>query len=348
VTKTYDAFNAVDSPALNALPSKRLPALHKLDLTSIPSKHRQALHKQSNLFARFVVGCIIAAAPRLCAAQAADVPYVPTPPNVVEAMLDLAKVTANDFLIDLGSGDGRIVIAAAKKYGARGLGVELDGALVSEARREAERQGVGSRVEFRAENLFITDIARATVITTYLFPSVNVELRPRIFAELKPGTRIVSHEFDFGNWQPDARITIAVPNKPYGAPQSDVMLWIVPANAAGRWQWRMALEGTAVVCEATFEQTFQALRGTARVGGMPAEIREPRLRGNEIRFTLVAQLNGKAVRQEFVGRISADAMMGKTRSPRARSEAEWRAERIAYAEINIDAAADAAALAYEP
>jgi hypothetical protein len=294
------------------------------------------------------VGCIIAAAPRLCAAQAADVPYVPTPPNVVEAMLDLAKVTPDDFLIDLGSGDGRIVIAAAKKYGARGMGVELDGALVSQAQREAERQGVSGKVEFRAENLFITDIARATVITTYLFPGVNLELRPRIFAELKPGTRIVSHEFDFGNWKPDARVTIPVPNKRYGPPRSDVMLWIVPANAAGRWQWRTALEGRPVDCEATFEQTFQELRGTANVSGAPAQVQESRIRGAEIRFILVAQVNGKTVRQEFTGRISGDAMRGITRSPQAASAAEWQAKRISHAAINIDAAADGAALAHEP
>jgi hypothetical protein len=335
-TRTCDALSAVSSPAFKALPSKRLPALRKKsDLAPIK-------------LVRVIAGCIVASAPQLCAAQAADVPYVPTPSNVVEAMLDLAKITPNDFLIDLGSGDGRIVIAAAKKYGARGMGVELDGALVSEARREAARQGVAGKVEFRAENLFITDIARATVITTYLFPSVNLELRPRIFSDLKPGTRIVSHEFDFGAWKPDTRITIAVPNKPYGPPQSDVMLWIVPANAAGRWQWRIALEGTVVGCVATFEQTFQELHGTASVGGTPAQIREPRLRGDEIRFALVAQVNGKPVQQEFVGHISDDTMMGKMRSADGKSAAEWRAERIAYAEIKIDAAAEPAALAHEP
>jgi hypothetical protein len=228
------------------------------------------------------------------------------------------------------------------------MGVELDGALVSQARREADREGIGNKVEFRAENLFVTDIARATVITMYLFPRVNIALRPRIFAELKPGTRIVSHEFDFGNWKPDERITVAVPNKPYGPPRSDVMLWIVPANAAGRWQLHSAVEGAALDCEVTFEQRFQELRGSATIGGVPAQIQEPRLRADEIRFRLLAQVNGKAVQREFAGRIAADTMRGTAHVRPAESGAEWQAKRITRADIDIDAAAHAAALAYEP
>src|SRR5688572_20185477 len=126
--------------------------------------------------------------------------------NVVDAMLEIAQVGPKDFVIDLGSGDGRIVIAAAKKRGARGLGVELDGALVNDARREAQRQGVADKTEFRAENLFVTDLDKATVLTTYLFPRVNAQLRPRIFEQMRPGSRVVSHEFDFGNWKPDAQV----------------------------------------------------------------------------------------------------------------------------------------------
>src|SRR5687767_13221404 len=160
-----------------------------------------------------------------------DVPFVPTNQPAVEAMLLIAHVGPDDFVIDLGSGDGRIVITAAKKYGARGFGVDLDGGLVSQARREAERQGVKERAEFFTRNLFVTDIDRATVLTSYLFPRVNMELRPRIFSELRPGTRVVSHEFDYGNWKPDAHVRVPVPNKPYGPPSSDVYLWIVPANA---------------------------------------------------------------------------------------------------------------------
>jgi len=296
----------------------------------------------------FAFGCVSAAWLQPTSAQTADVPFVATPMNVVEAMLDLAKVRADDFVIDLGSGDGRIVIAAAKKYGARGLGVELDGALVSQARREAERQGVRNKVDFRAENLFVTDIDRATVLTAYLYPRVNIALRPRIFAELRPGTRIVSHEFDFGTWKPDARVTVPVPNKPYGPPTSDVLLWIVPANAAGRWQWRTAIDGAARECEVTLQQKFQELRGTGSVDGAPVRVEDPRLRGDEIRFTLVAAMNGRAVRHEFTGRIAGDSMSGKARTPHAESGAAWQAKRIARAEIDIDAASGASAVAHEP
>jgi hypothetical protein len=285
------------------------------------------------------------AAPCIAFAQTPDVPYVATPMNVVDAMLDIANVGAEDFVIDLGSGDGRIVIAAAKKRGARGFGVELDGSLVNEARREAQRQGVSNKVEFLAQNLFVTDIDRATVLTTYLFPRVNMQLRPVIFAQLKPGSRVVSHEFDFGNWKPDAQVTVKVPNKPYGPPQSDVFLWVVPANAAGRWQWRTRFGSAEVDCEMTLEQTFQELRGSALAGGRPAGLENPRLRGEEIRFTLVADLNGRKVRQEVSARVAGDSMKGKARVPNAESGFAFEAKRVARGNINIDAGAGIPAVA---
>lgn len=276
--------------------------------------------------------------------QAADVPYVATPVNVVEAMLDIAKVGPKDFLIDLGSGDGRIVITAAKKYGARGFGVDLDGALVSEARREAARQGVADRVEFHARNLFITDIDQATVLTSYLFTQVNLQLRPRIFSELKPGTRVVSHEFDFGDWKPDAQVRVPVPDKPYGPPSSNVYLWIVPANAAGRWQWRMQAEGAAVEWDIALEQTFQMLKGSARALGRPARVESATLRGDEIALRLAAQVNGRELRQELTGRISGDTIRGTARVPGASTAAEWHAIRVASGKIDIGAADGAPAV----
>ena len=283
-------------------------------------------------------------APLLAFAQAADVPYVPTPQNVVEAMLDIAKVGADDFVIDLGSGDGRIVITAAKKYGARGFGVELDGALVSEARREAERQGVKDRAQFLAQNLFITDIDRATVLTTYLFPHINIQLRPRLFAELRPGTRVVSHEFDFGNWKPDAQTTVPVPNKRYGPPQSDVYLWIVPANAAGRWRWQFAA-GAPGVFEAIIEQTFQVLQSAARLDGQPLRVASAKMNGAGISLVLVAQSKGASTRYELNGRIDGDAIRGKARVTGIEREIEWQATRIARGAINIEAGAAGPALA---
>src|SRR5687768_15761739 len=285
-----------------------------------PRKRRAGVNPPAGFIASVLsLACALAIAPAL-AQQTLDVPYVATPMNVVDAMLEIANVGAEDFVIDLGSGDGRIVIAAAKKRGARGLGVELDAALVNDARREAQRQGVADKAEFLAQNLFITDIARATVLTTYLYPRINIQLRPVIFAQLKPGSRVVSHEFDFGSWKPDAQVTVKVPDKPYGPPRSQVLLWIVPANAAGRWQWRTQLEGGAPIdCEMTLEQTFQELRGTALAGGKPAALEKPWLRGEEIRFTLVADVDGRKVRQEVSARVSGDSIKGKARAPNAES-----------------------------
>jgi ribosomal protein L11 methylase PrmA len=133
---------------------------------------------------------------------------VPTPPEVVEAMLKLANVTKNDVLYDLGSGDGRIVIAAAQKFGARGVGVDIDPALVKQARENAQKAGVSDRVKFLEQDLFTANISEATVVTLYLLPDINLKLRPKLFKELKPGTRIVSHSFDMGDWQPDKTVDI--------------------------------------------------------------------------------------------------------------------------------------------
>lgn len=267
-------------------------------------------------------------------AQVSDVPYVPTPWNVVDAMLGIAKVGAGDYVIDLGSGDGRIVIAAAKKHGARGFGVDIDGALVEEAQREAQRQGVSDKVSFVTRNLFITDISKATVITMYLFPQVNMRLRPRFLKELKPGTRIVSHEFDLDEWQPDHKLTVPVPNKPYGSPSSEVFLWIVPADAAGTWRWRA--EGALHEDEVTLRQRFQVLEGDGRVAGRSARLSAGRVRGEEVRFTLVMQSDGRAVKQEFMGRISGDALRGTVVAGSAPSgRQEWQAVRTVRGSMSV-------------
>jgi len=281
--------------------------------------------------------------PQLAHAQAADVPYVTTPTNVVNAMLELAKVGPRDYIIDLGSGDGRIVIAAAKSHGARGLGIEIDGSLVSEARREAARQGVAQRVEFRAENLFVTDLEEATVLTTYLYSRVNLQLRPRIFEQMKPGSRVVSHEFDFGNWKPDARVTVQVPDKPYGPPRSDVLMWVVPANVAGIWRWHLRIDDRDVDCEASLTQVFQEVGGDARVGTTTARIEAVRLRGADLEFALVTRIDGRDVRLELAGRTYGDTMHGSARLGNAQTE--WQAKRVKRGKIDIEAAAGMPALA---
>ena len=168
-------------------------------------------------------------------AAADDVPFVTTPDTVTLAMLELAAVTPRDHVVDLGSGDGRIVITAARRFGASGLGVEIVPDLVRTSRERARAAGVADRVEFREQDLFATDLGAATVVTMYLLPDVNLQLRPRLLA-LAPGTRIVSHDWDLGDWAPDRTVTVDVPEKALGRDKfSRVHLWIVPApcTAAG-------------------------------------------------------------------------------------------------------------------
>ena len=263
----------------------------------------------------------------------ADVPYVPTPANVVDAMLKLAGIGSRDFVIDLGSGDGRIVIAAAKQRGASGFGVEIDGDLVARARSEAQRQGVADRVQFLVENLFITEIGRATVMTLYLYPNLLMKLRPRFFGELRPGTRIVSHDFDMEKWQPDARVTVPVPGKPYGPPSSEVYLWVIPANAAGTWQWRSAIGNAPFDVELALSQSFQMLEGRPLLGGKPGRLDGGRMRGDEIRFMLTAVVDGRTLRQEFSGRVNGDTITGKVKL--AGGEQDWKATRTRRGSIKL-------------
>ena len=168
---------------------------------------------------RLLYALFLASQLLLPSALARDVPFVPTPERVVEGMLDLAKIGPKDVVYDLGSGDGRIVITAAKKHGARGVGIDIDPQRVKEARDNARRAGVADRVEFREGDLFKADIREASVVTIYLLSSVNLQLRPKLLAELKPGTRVVSHAFDMGDWKPAATQKVG---------SSTVYYWVVP------------------------------------------------------------------------------------------------------------------------
>jgi SAM-dependent methyltransferase len=203
--------------------------------------------------------CIIAAA--LCGLPAAaqrgeEVPFITSPDNVTLEMLRIAGVGPGDHVIDLGSGDGRIVILAAQRFGATGLGVEIVPELVTESTAHARDAGVADRVQFRVQDLFDTDLAPATVVTMYLLPEVNLQLRPRLLA-LKPGTRIVSHDWDLGDWAPDETTTLAVPDKQVGRDKtSRVHLWVVPAAVAGLWCPARPELGTL-----RLEQAYQQVTG---------------------------------------------------------------------------------------
>ena len=259
----------------------------------------------------------------------ARVPYVPTPQSVVDTMLETAKVGPRDYLIDLGSGDGRIVITAAKKHGARGFGVDINPERIRESDENARLAGVTDKVFFRQQNLFETDLRDATVITMYLLPRVNVELRPKLL-ELAPGTRLVSHDFDMGDWRPDTHLVVDAKDK-YGdvAGKSDVYYWVVPARVTGAWQWQLPMGGKPRSYELRLEQKYQVVSGTARVDGREVKLQGTRLNGADIRFSFTAEMNGAPVKHEFSGRVDGAAINGTAAlsGSRVQAQLEWAARR---------------------
>ncbi|HKA39502.1 MAG TPA: class I SAM-dependent methyltransferase, partial [Burkholderiales bacterium] len=239
-----------------------------------------------------------------------DVVYVPTPQVVVDEMLRMAKVGPADYLIDLGSGDGRIVITAVKKHGARGFGVDLDTYLLKLANAAAKKEGVTDRARFVEQNLFETDLSPATVITSYLLPEMNLKLRPRILA-LKPGTRVVAHDYSMGEWDPDDDATLEVPEKTVGDPgKSYIFLWIVPARVAGRWESQIVAGGKPSVFDFAFEQNFQLIHGTVRIGDRQLKLPQFRMVGEQLTFKLEVPGAGKPAVYQFRGWARGDAIEG--------------------------------------
>jgi len=250
-----------------------------------------------------------------------DVPYVPTHQATVEAMLRVAGVGPSDFVIDLGSGDGRILITAVRKYGAHGFGVDLDPQRVKESLANAKAAGVADRAQFFQRNLFDTKIAEATVVTLYLLPRVNIELRPRLLAELKPGTRVVSHDFDMGDWKPDLRTTVRGTN-------GTVYYWLIPAHAGGTWKLQVGATHGTVDYELDVQQKYQELNVLAKRAGKQVAVLTPRLDGDAISFVLVDQ-DEAVYRRRFEGRLTGKTMEGTARGE-ANAPAEdvkWRASR---------------------
>jgi len=266
---------------------------------------------------KWIVGCALLAlaVPLQLQAQegVGDVVYVPTPQIVVDEMLQMAKVGPKDFVIDLGSGDGRMVITAAKKYGARGFGVDLDPVLLKLSNENAQREGVADRARFVEQNLFETDLSQATVITSYLLPEMNEKLRPKIL-NLKPGTRMVAHDYHMGEWHADEMHTLDVPEKKVGNPgKSYVFRWIVPAKIAGRWQSQFASGTHPANLEFEFEQRFQMFDGVARSGSQKMTLRVPKLEGDQLSFQFFTKPGDNATRHEFKGTVKGDLIEGTLR-----------------------------------
>jgi SAM-dependent methyltransferase len=250
-------------------------------------------------------------------------PFVTSPPLVVERMLALAGVGTGDYVVDLGSGDGRIVIAAAKRAGVRAMGVEYDPKLVALSRKNAIAQDVADRTRFVEGDLFAVDLSGATVITVYLLPDVNRKLRDKLLAELKPGARLVAHDFDMESWRPDQVESFYAPQKNNGrGGTSRIMLWIIPAEARGEWQ----IESAALPgghAELSVGQNFQMISGELTLDDGKVALSGPSLRGTEIRFHATAA--GRPL--QFVGRIDANEMVGTVRDGADAREWPWRAAR---------------------
>jgi len=252
-----------------------------------------------------------------------DTPYVQTPQVVVDAMLETASVKKSDYVIDLGSGDGRMVITAAKKIGARGFGVDLDKRLVTLANNNARKAGVADRAKFYARDLFETDLSPASVITIYLLPEVNLMARAKLLA-LAPGTRIVSHDYGIGDWMPDREFEMDAPGKPVGRSQkSKVLFWVVPDKVAGRWVWPMTVGGQKQQLELLLKQNFQKLEASAKLDGRTVAVEQAKLTGRQVDVTLTLPEAGKVA---FSGQRINQALEGEMRV--AGQQSPWSAVRV--------------------
>lgn len=261
-----------------------------------------------------------------------DVVYVPTPQIVVDTMLEMAKVGPKDFLIDLGSGDGRFVITAATKYGARAFGVDLDTYLLKLANQNAKKAGVTDKVRFIEENLFTTDLSRATVISTYLLPEMNLRLRPKFMA-MKPGTRIVTHDYHLGDWDADEQRELVVPEKKVGNPGiSYLYFYVVPARVPGTWQSLVNIGGRDTPLEFKLEQEFQEVEGKVEIRDRVAGLRG-RITGENVR--LVAGGRDGLPRYEFAGRIGDGTIQGTlvVGEGASRQQVAWTAKQIRRGEL---------------
>lgn len=286
--------------------------------TSRGSPHPSALPAAAPLLTVALAAGLAVPSPA-AAQQDLDVPYVPTPMDVVDQMLELAQPTAEDSLYDPGSGDGRIVVRAAEKFGTPGVGIELDSGRVARARTRAREAGVEDLVRFRHGDLFEADYRPATIVTMYLLSTVNLKLRPKLLRELRPGTRVVSHDFDMDAWQPDSVVTVDEHN-------STVYYWVIPASIAGTWELNVPGRGRTTI---EIRQKFQELRASVPASDGSASVREARIRGRDV--TLVLDGLGGSGPVRLRGTVEDGRMRGE-----APGGGTWSAERTAGAGQPID------------
>ena len=292
-----------------------------------PAGHLSRITYHVSRFSGLAAGAAALLATSLACAQ--DVkdggPYVPTPQKVVEAMLDLAVVRNTDFVMDLGSGDGRIVLTAATRHRASGVGVDIDQELVDRANASARKLGVADRVQFLKQDVQVADIKRATVLTLYLLPGMMSTLRPRFLKELRPGTRIVSHDFELGEWKPDRTIEVETPEKYelLGSWTSNVHLWVVPAALHGAWQGTLpGANGGTFRLE--FNQTYQRMEGKVTRNGKAVPLKDGQIDGVRVRFS--APRPGGGGNERFEATVNGDRMAGEIKADGA-APLKWSASR---------------------
>ena len=253
-----------------------------------------------------------------------DVPYVPSKLKVVEEMLKMAGVNENDILYDLGCGDGRIVVTAAKEKGAHGVGIDIDPERIRESYENAKKAGVTDKVTFIEQDIFDADISEATVVSLYLLTEVNLRLRPKLLRELKPGTRVVSHNYAMGEWDyEDYKEVMAEYDEHY------VYLWFVPANVNGIWEWTEPDGNGKRHYSLKLDQTFTAIEGTLTSRGSTSAITEPRIKGNRLQFSVEQNLNDKKVVLRFDGETDGTSITGTivTVTGQQNKTAQWYARR---------------------
>lgn len=276
------------------------------------------------LVAALCLGVVVTAwSPSRAQTRTPDVVYVPTPEEAVTKMLGMASVGKDDIVYDLGCGDGRIVIAAVKEFGAKkGVGVDIDPQRIRESRENAEKAGVADRVAFLEQDLFETDFSEASVVALYLLEVLNLRLRPALFQQLRPGTRIVSHAFTMGEWADDATVQTDLD-------EGGVTLhyWVVPAGVAGVWRW--CERGDKQERVLRLHQQFQAIRGAVAAGVQETPITNAKVVGDQMGFTVEREIVGQHVRMDYAGRVSGDSITGSVRiqGGPAAGEHPWNAKR---------------------
>jgi len=301
----------------------------------VPRERRRSLHAACALSLGALLPPVPARAqPGSAPLERSGGPYVPTPWPVVDQMLRMGSIGARDFVMDLGCGDGRLVVEAARRHGARGLGIDIDPELVQLATENAMREKVGSLARFEVRDIFATDVSDATVLTLYLLPEMMARLQPRLLSMLRPGARIVSHDYTFRDWRPDTQFSFDVPEKKAitGVPSATVLLWVVPAQVAGRWRLSAPAASGLEGAELELRQSFQWLSGQVRAarGAAAGEFDGGSVRATTVRFSLPVEAAGRRGRAILSGRVEGDRIDGMIEAaPTSAGVGRFTARRLA-------------------